>query len=277
MNINTLQRLSLVVLWLWLILMACIPVALNGLSSIGVEHISSMTNLHPSWEHYWNALNPLNIKIIGRSLLLAFIVTIICLMLAYPFCLCLRKIPERYHNMLMILLIIPFWTNSVIRTYSLIALLKKNGLINKLLLKLGIIHEPLLLLYNNFAVILSMVYNLLPFMILPLFASIRKINYQMIEAGQDLGANKFRQHLSLWIPLAKNGIAAGSMLVFLPSMTLFYIPNIVGGANSFLLGNLFEQQILVAENYQDAAALSIVLIAVSVFIFWIQKLFFTNK
>lgn len=155
---------------------------------------------------------------------------------------------------------IPFWTSSLIRTYAIMILIKAKGLLNSFLLWLGIIHHPLQLLYSTPAVIIGLIYSLLPFMILPLYSSIEKLDHSLIEAARDLGASKFRVFYKIIIPLTKPGIIGGILLVFLPAMTLFYIPDILGGAKSMLLGNLIENQFLQITNWPLGAATSTLLL-----------------
>ena len=159
----------------------------------------------------------------------------------------------------MLLVIIPFWTSSLIRSYALIAIIKAKGILNSLLIALGIIHQPLSILFTNSAVIIGLVYNLLPFMILPIMTNVERLDNRLIDAARDLGANRFTTFRKVIIPLTMPGIIAGSILVFLPAMTIFYIPDILGGAKSILLGNLIQNQFLIAENWPMGSAISAIL------------------
>jgi spermidine/putrescine transport system permease protein len=212
-------------------------------------------------DSYAQLLNPAYCKIFIQSIYLALSCTVICLIIGYPFAFIIARSKNRYKSLLLLLVIIPFWTSSLIRTYAIMALLKAKGLINLALLSLGIIHQPLQMLYSYAAVLIGCVYDFLPFMILPLYANIEKLNSEYIEAARDLGANKFTTFIKIIIPLTMPGIIAGSLLVFLPSMTMFYIPVLLGGAKNILLGNLIESQFLAANNWPGGAAISIVITA----------------
>jgi len=211
------------------------------------------------------------LKIFEQSLIMAGLSTILCLLLGYPFAYGIARIQSPYKNFLILLIIIPFWTSSLIRSYSLIALLKAKGLINSLLLLLGLISEPLPILFTNTAVLIGLVYNLLPFMILPILTNVERLDNQLIDAARDLGANRFTTLRKIILPLTMPGIIAGCILVFLPAMTLFYIPDILGGAKSILLGNLIQNQFLIAQNWPFGSAISVVLtllLTLLIFIYW---------
>lgn len=221
--------------------------------------------------NYSQILNNTYFKILLQSFSLAGSCTLICLVLSYPFAFIIARSKSRYKSFLLLLVIIPFWTSSLIRTYAIMAILKAKGIINVILLSLGIIHHPLQLLYSYSAVLIGCVYDFLPFMILPLYANIEKLNPEYIEAAHDLGANKFKTFIKIIIPLTMPGIIAGSVLVFLPAMTMFYIPVLLGGAKNLLLGNLIENQFLTANNWPAGAAISVFLTMIMcalVFIYW---------
>ena len=202
------------------------------------------------------------LRIFLRSLYLASSCTIICLAIAYPFAFTIARCQSKYKSWLLLLIIIPFWTSTLIRTYAIMAMLKAKGILNSILLAIGIIDHPLSILYSYTAVLIGCVYDLLPFMILPLYASIEKLNQQYLEAAKDLGANWLTTFWKIIIPLTLPGIIAGSVLVFLPAMTMFYIPAILGGAKNVFMGNLIEHQFLIANNWPLGAAISIVITAV---------------
>nr|WP_019216494.1 ABC transporter permease [Legionella tunisiensis] len=189
--------------------------------------------------------------------MISLVTTGCCLLIAYPFSYLLVK--SKHQSLLLLLIIIPFWTSSLVRTYSLIAILKSKGIINAILLKLHLIDTPLALLYSNFAVISGLVYNLFPFMVLPIFTNMERFDFKLIEAAKDLGANKWAIFFRVFLPNTASGIIAGCLLVLLPAMTLFYIPNVLGGARSILLGNLIQDQFLVLENWPQGAATSVIL------------------
>ena len=170
--------------------------------------------------------------------------------------------------MLLLLIIIPFWTSSLVRTYALIAILKSNGILNAILLKLHIIHHPLSLLYTHFAVLCGLIYTLFPFMVLPIFTNMERFDFRLIEAAKDLGANRWSVFFHVFLPNTATGILSGSALVLLPAMTLFYIPNVLGGARSILLGNMIQGQFLVSSNWPQGAATSSLLTLILILGFW---------
>ncbi|WP_133138864.1 ABC transporter permease [Legionella genomosp. 1] len=251
------KALSLYFLYSWLIIFSFLPLCFVLITSFLSRDPVNLMALPFTLENYSALLNWVFIKIFFRSLLIAAITTFLCLLIAYPFSYLLVK--SRHQSILILLIIIPFWTSSLVRTYSLIAMLKYKGIINAVLLKLHIIHEPLSLLYSNFAVIIGLVYNLFPFMVLPIFNNMERFDFRLIEAARDLGASKWAIFNRVFLPNTAPGIIAGSLLVMLPAMTLFYIPNVLGGARSILLGNLIQNQFLVLENWPQGSATSIVL------------------
>ncbi len=207
-------------------------------------------------QNYLHLFDPKYSIILWDSLWIAFISTGICLLLGYPFATCMARASKKVKPWLMLLIIIPFWTNSLIRTYALIALLKANGIISSFLMWCGLTSQPISLMYSNFAIFTGIVYTFLPFMILPLYASIEKLDPRMGEAARDLGAGPIRTFWHVTLPLTLPGIIAGSMLVFLPSLGAFYITEILGGAKSLLLGNFIKNQFLVARDWPLGAAAS---------------------
>jgi spermidine/putrescine transport system permease protein len=210
-------------------------------------------------ENYIRFLDPLYLKILLVSCELALITTFLCLLFGYPFAYIIARSPARYRNLLLLLVIVPFWTNSLIRTYAWIVLLRTEGVINTVLLQLNIIHAPLTLLYNNFAVLIGLVYTMLPFMVLPLYASIEKLDKTLLEAASDLGAKPWVTFRKVTLPLTAPGIAAGTLLVFIPSLGLFFIPDLMGGSKVVLFGNLIKNQFLTARDWPFGSAASIVL------------------
>ena len=221
--------------------------------------------------HYQQLINTTYLVVFEKSLLIAGCTTFCCLLLGYPFAYLIARMRQPIKNYCMLFVIIPFWTSSLIRSYALIAILKAKGLLNTCLIALGIIHQPLAILFTNTAVMLGLIYNLLPFMILPIMTNIEKLDYQLIDAAHDLGANSVTTFTRVILPLTMPGIIAGCILVFLPAMTIFYIPDILGGAKSVLLGNLIQNQFLIAQNWPMGSAMSAVLTLVLVtliFIYW---------
>lgn len=255
----------------WLILFTLIPLALMIIVSFLSHTDNQLIVWHFNINNYLQLFHSVYLEIFWRSLWLAVLCSAICLIMAYPIAYIAARQSEHIKNLMLIFLIIPFWTSSLIRTYAILALLKTKGLINALLLKLGIIHVPLAMLYSTGAVVFGNVYNLLPFMILPLYANIEKLDHRLLEAAQDLGASKFQQFFRIVLPLTVPGIIAGLLLVLLPAMTLFYIPILLGSAKSLLLGNLIQNQFLLMRDWPAGAATSVALTALMLFLVWIYQ------
>lgn len=217
----------------------------------------------PSIESYTRMKNPLYFKVFLDSISLAFVTTAITLILGYPFAYCVAKISSRFRVFILILIIIPFWTNSLIRTYGWMILLQTDGLINHILLTLGVIKEPFKILYTYGAVLIGMVYALFPFMVLPLYNSIEKLDKSYLEASKDLGASNWTAFYTVTLPLTLPGVVAGCILVFIPSIGLFFIPDLMGGSKVMLIGNLIRNQFLQSRDWPFGGALSIVMISIS--------------
>lgn len=253
------KHFSFSLVWCWLFLFALLPFTLIALASFLNHSDTQLFTLPFTIKNYLQLQNALYLQIIRKSFMMAGLVTFFCLLLGYPFAFIIARMQHRFKNLLILLVIIPFWTSSLIRSYALIAMIKAKGVLNSFLISLGIIHQPLQLLFTNYAVMIGLVYTLLPFMILPLITNIERLDNRLLDAARDLGANWFTTFSKLIIPLTMPGILAGCILVFLPAMTLFYIPDILGGAKSILLGNLIQNQFFIAENWPMGATVSTVL------------------
>jgi spermidine/putrescine transport system permease protein len=216
--------------------------------------------LNATFDNYLRLLEPRYLKIFINSAVLAGITTICCILAAFPFSYILSRMKTRRKSMYLLLIIVPFWTSALIRTYAIKTILAANGLINTVLLKTGLISAPFEMLYTKGAVVAGLVYTLLPYMILPLYASLEKLDNRYIEAAHDLGAGRLSTLVRIIIPLSMPGIIAGSLLVFLPALGLYYIPDFLGGAKGILIGNLindqFRGQVL---NWPFGAAVSVML------------------
>lgn len=250
---------SIGVVSVWLLLFAflgwCLVIGASFLSSSN-EHL---VQLPPTLESYQQLFNSTYWRIFERSFIIAGICTLLCLICGYPFAYLLTRSEPHVKGLLLLLLIIPFWTSSLIRSYTMIAILKTKGILNSLLLFLGIIDEPLQLLYTNEALLIGLVYNLLPFMIFPLYANLERLDRRLVEAARDLGASSTTTFWRIIFPLSMPGVLAGSMMVFLPAMTMFFVGDLLGGAKSMLLGNLIQFQFLTALNWPLGAATSVIL------------------
>lgn len=214
-------------------------------------------------QNYVKLFDSVYVKVFLQSFLIALITTVICIVISYPFCLFVNEKPKRIQTILMALVILPFLTNSLIRTYGWIVLLRKEGVINTLLLNSHLISQPLSLMYNNLGIIIGMVYTLLPFMILPLYSSISKIDPRYIEAAKDLGASRFTIFFKIIVPLTLSGLFNGALMVFIPCIGYFFISDLLGGGKLMLLGNLIKNQFLTARDWPFGAAISIVLLIIT--------------
>lgn len=241
----------------WMIITILVPVVLVLFYSITYK---PGTGVHFTFENYRRFLDPLYIKVLIRSINLALISTGMCLILGYPMAMILSKSEVKSRNIMVLLFVIPMWMNFLLRTYSWMSLLERNGLINKFL---RLIHLPALnLMYTNEAVILGMVYNFLPFMVLPIYTVLIKIDKSLIEAAQDLGANRLTVFRKVIFPLSISGVISGITMVFMPSVTTFAISRLLGGGQFTLIGNLIEEQFMTVGDWNFGSAISILMMIV---------------
>ena len=215
-----------------------------------------------SLENYRDLLHPLYGRIFGQSVLLAGMTTVLCLALGFPLAYYIARLPPRRQALWLVFIMIPFWTNFLVRTYAWIFILRTEGLLNTILLQLHLISAPLDLLYSNEAVLLGLVYGYLPFMVLPLYAAIERIDPALIEAAWDLYADRWSLFQRVLLPLTKPGIIAGCVLVFIPSLGAFLTPDLLGGARSMMVGNLIQHEYLVARDWPLGSALSLVMMLI---------------
>lgn len=209
--------------------------------------------------NYRRLADPIYLRVFGHSLLLALVTTSICLVLGFPFAYFLSRLRPGLRPALLTLVIVPFWTNSLVRVYAIRALLAAKGWMNAGLLALGLIDEPVRLLYTPWAVMAGMVYVLLPFMILPLYSAVEKLDFRLVEAAADLGARPLRRLTAVILPLTLPGIIAGSLLVFMPALGMFFIADVLGGSRELLIGNFLKDQFLDARDWPFGAAASVAL------------------
>lgn len=212
-----------------------------------------------SMESYFRLFEPALGTMLAQSLLMAGTATLLCLLVGYPFAYITARAPKSTSRLMLLLVMIPFWTNTLIRTYAMVAVLKADGILNKALMFCGLIDAPIKIMYTQSAIFIGLVYTLLPFMILPLYAAIEKLDHRLLESARDLGAGKWMIFRKITIPLTMPGILSGCMLVFLPALGMFYIPDILGGARTMLLGNYIRDQFLTARDLPMGAAASFAL------------------
>ena len=262
-----LRRAFLAPSWFWLVGLFAAPFAIVLAYSFlsrgpygGVEQPGTL-------ENYQRLFDPLYVRILVRSFVTAALATAICLVIAFPAALFIAG-STKHRNLYLQLVMLPFWTSFLVRTYAWIFLLRETGFINTVLLKLGIIHVPLSLLYNDGAILLGLVYGYVPFMVLPIYATLERLDPSLAEAAADLGAHPLTTLFRVVVPLAKPGIVAGSILVFVPCLGAYLTPDLLGGGRTVLVGNLVQNQFTTARDWPFGSAVSIGLMAVVMILLW---------
>lgn len=218
------------------------------------------------WEftsaNYLDLLHPLYGKILAQSMWYATVTTALCFALGFPLAYVIARSPARWQPIFLLLVMLPFWTNFLVRTYAWMILLRHDGLINRFLMALGVVDTPLELLYTPTAVVIGLVYGYLPFMVLPLYVAVERLDPLLVEAAWDLYASRWAVFRRVILPLTKPGIVGGSILVFIPSIGSFITPDLLGGARSMMIGNLIQHEYLVVRDWPLGSAVSFVLMAV---------------
>ncbi|QLB21235.1 spermidine/putrescine ABC transporter permease PotB [Vespertiliibacter pulmonis] len=268
---NKFQTVTVGIIFGWLIFFVLIPNLLVLFTSFMTKDSSNLLELSFSLDGYARLIDPLYSQVLWNSLYMAGIATIICLIIGYPFAFMIAKLPEKYRSLLLFLVVLPFWTNSLIRIYGMKIFLGVKGVLNEALMSIGLIDSPIRILNTEVAVIIGLVYILLPFMILPLYSSIEKLDGRLLEAARDLGANTFQRFIKVIIPLTMPGIVAGCLLVLLPAMGMFYVADLLGGAKVLLVGNIIKSEFLVTRNWPFGAAISIaltILMALMIYVYY---------
>jgi spermidine/putrescine transport system permease protein len=210
-------------------------------------------------EHYRELFDPLYLRVLGRTLQYAAVTTLLCLLIGYPCAYAIAR-AGRFRRVLLFLFVLPFWTSFLVRTYALMFLIRDGGLVNDWLLALGVVSEPIEMLYSSFAVVLGLVHGFLPFMLLPIYASLEKLDRNLLEAASTLGARPFAQFFRVTLPLTLPGVAVGCALVFVPALGSFLTSDLLGGAKEVLVGNLVAAQFTTARNWPLGAAAAALLV-----------------
>lgn len=223
--------------------------------------------------NYIRLLDPLYGKILVYSLVVGIETTVLCILIGYPLAYYIARAPARQRSLLLFLILVPFWTNFIIRIYAWIMILRSGGFLDDILQWAHITQRPVNLLYTPTAVMIGMIYEFLPFMILPLYSSLEKIEYSLMEAAADLGAPPWKVFLRVTLPLSIPGIIAGTILVFIPAMGMFVIPDLMGGAKTILIGNVIRNQFLTARDWPFGAASSMILMVLTM----VFTLYYTRK
>lgn len=262
------KKFSLIYLF-WGLIFIVLPLFL-----ILAHALSSNTDLSEfafTLDNFHRFFEPLYVKILITSLILAGLSTILCLIVGYPVAYIISKMSEKVRNNMILIFIIPMWMNFLLRTYAWLTLLGNKGLINKFIGIFGL--GPWDLMYNSKAIMIGMVYNFLPFMVLPIYTVLLKMDQKLIEAAKDLGANDFEVFTKVIFPLSLPGIYTGITMVFIPAISTFVVPNLLGGNNFYLIGNLIEKQFTFTGDWGFGSAISMILIVIMLLILVVPKLF----
>jgi len=262
----------------WLVVFFLVPLGLVWATSFGERVGIVDINITGTLANYARAVDPLYLSIFWKSIWISTLTTVLCLAIAFPMAFGIAFAKDRWKPLLLMLVILPFWINLLIRTYALIAVFRTRGFVNfglewlweranGVLNVVGLGHlqllgerfEPVVLLYNNFAVVAGLVYVFMPFMVLPLYATIERLDRSFLEASLDLGAGQIRTFFSVVVPLTKPGIVSGVILVFIPCLGSFLTPDLLGGTNAQMIGNVIERQFKAANDWPFGAALSFIL------------------
>ncbi|EKQ57873.1 MULTISPECIES: ABC transporter permease [unclassified Clostridium] len=255
----------------WMILLVAIPFIYVFIMSFMNKGAYGGVVIGFTLNNFMQVFDPLYLKVFGESLLISAFTTIICILIAYPFTYFIAQKTTIKKTVFMAMVIVPFLVSSLIRLFGWINLLRKDGIINSALLKFGIIHEPLQLVYNTTGVMIGLVYMLLPFMILPLYSSIEKLDKSLLEACNDLGAKPATAFLKVTLPLTMPGIFAGSILVFIPALGYFFVTDLLGGSKTQVIGNIIRTQFITARNWPLGSAISIFLIIITLILVWLYQ------
>ena len=222
-------------------------------------------------ENYKKIAEPVYLKSFVQSFQLAITSTLLIVLMGYPFGYFMAKLSAKWKKRMMLLIVIPFWTSSLIRMYGWILILQAKGVLNGFLMKLGIIEEPLKILYSYPAVVIGMVYALLPFMVLAVYSSVEKMDWSYVEAARDLGANAVKAFFTVTFKLTLPGLLTGVILTFIPSMGLFFIADILGGNKIVLVGSVIQDQLTRGSNWPFAAALAVVLMLLTSLMMFVYR------
>jgi spermidine/putrescine transport system permease protein len=253
------KTVVLVLIWGWILLFVVAPNLLVVMTSFLTRDDVHFIRWQATLDNYLRLFDPDYLAVFGHSFYMAVVTTLLCLLVGYPFAYLLSRLTDAVKPYLLFLVIVPFWTNSLVRTYAMKLLISTNGLVNQTLLGMGWIDTPLRLLYTETAVIIGLFYVLLPFMILPLYAIFEQLQSDLLEASSDLGANAWQTFRRVVLPLTMPGIIAGCLLVLLPAVGMFYVGDVLGGAKNLLIGNVIKNQFLDARDWPFGAATSLLL------------------
>ncbi len=254
---------GLLPLYIWTVLLVLLPMGyvlvisfMTRSERFGVEYVFTLAN-------FKNLFAPANLNILVKSLQVAVLTTLTSLAVGYPFAYAMARRPKKQRNLILLLVIVPFWTSALLRVYGWMVFFRSNGILNGVLMNLHWIRQPIRFLYTDGAVLFGMVYSLLPFMILPLYSSIEKLDRSILEASRDLGAGAVMSFLTVAMPMTMPGVVSGCMLVFVPSVGLFFISDLMGGGQNMVLGNLISHYLQAGKDWPLGAALSMVMVVLT--------------
>ena len=257
--------------FMWSLVFIVFPLFLILVYAFNSSSGMSLEGYGITFDNFRRVFEPLYIKIFFVSILLAIASTVLCVLIGYPVAYFISRMKDKWRNSLMLLFVVPMWMNFLLRTYAWLTLLGYNGLINKFLGLFGI--APLNLMYNMSAIMLGMVYNFLPFMVLPIYSTLVKMDKSLMEAARDLGATNSQIFKKVILPLSLPGVYTGITMVFIPAISTFVIPDLLGGNRFYLIGNLIEKQFTFTGDWAFGSAISIVLIAIMFILLLLQNLF----
>lgn len=250
---------------IWLVLFFVVPLLIVVLYSFLTPSSSYQAVLPLTFDNYSRLLEDTYTSVLFRSVATAVISTLICVLVGYPFAFFIATRSPRVRNLFLLLVIIPFWTNFLVRTYAIAFIMNDNGLVNTILINyLHLIADPIHLIYTPFAVFIGLVYGYLPFMVLPIYTAIEKFNFRLVEAAHDLGANDFGAFMRVMLPVTLPGVLAGCILVFIPALGAYLTPDLLGGAKFLMVGNQITTLVYSSTGKPFGAALSIGMMAIVV-------------
>ncbi len=249
----------------WFLFFLVVPTTFVGVYSLAHRGTYGGVEFHFSLDNYLRIFDWIYVGVLWHSLRLALVTSVSCLLIGYPMAYVMARARRRTRSILLVGVVIPFWTNFVVRTYALQVAFAENGPFNRLALRLGLLREPFVFAGSDFAIWLGMVTNYLPFMVLPLYVALEKFDFSLLEAAKDLGASRWHQFRQVLLPLTRSGIITGVVFVFTPALGEFVIPDLLGGARTMLIGNLITDQFLKTRDWPFGSALSLILILLVVF------------
>jgi len=255
--------------FLWLTIFFLVPMLFVVMLSFLKRGIYGQIVYEFTLANYARFFESLYVQIFIETLLVSVGTTIICLLLGYPLAYMITRLDRKWQNLWLLLVMIPFWINFLVRSYAWVIILRTQGLVNTVLQSLGLIDQPLTLLYTPGAVLLGMVYALLPFIILPIYVSLEQLDRKKLEAAYDLGATPAKTFWHITLPLTMPGVVSGCILVFVSSLGMFVVPDVMGGAKSSLFGNVIQNQFLSARDWPFGSALSMVIVLFSIIMIYL--------